>query len=201
MPNCRFTVTAIPLKAGASARRPNHHYWANVPCTVTFYDENSSFTTAEKNSIIYAMGYWNAIRKANGGYLVAMKLSNTRPSLPYSEFHKVNNPYYKFGGWTEFHPDSPGALTWTAVYINTAYSYSVGNASPGKRDFQSLVEHELGHALGIAHCHEIDDYGNPIKRCESPTDAQNVMNPLVPYGTNRRTLTSYDIGSYRTIYN
>ena len=66
----------------------------------------------------------------------------------------------------------------------------------GKYDINTVLTHELGHALGVPHCHEAAQDGN----CYSGSCSSNVMNRLVDTGEVRVTLTSYDKMMYRTQY-
>lgn len=86
-----------------------------------------------------------------------------------------------------------GELQSVAILLNSNYQWSVGS-SLGKYDIQTIVLHELGHALGVGHCHEI---GNP---CASPTCTSNVMYPIFATGQVKTTFQNYDISTYRSIY-
>ena len=79
------------------------------------------------------------------------------------------------------------------ISLNVNFQYAIGAVS-GKYDYQTIYEHELGHALGVAHCHEDG------KTCSSSTCSQNVMNLTAQTNFVRRTLKGYDIASYQYIY-
>lgn len=87
-----------------------------------------------------------------------------------------------------------GILDWVMVVFNTGdYSFTSSGTS-GSFDIQSIATHELGHAIGVAHCHEIGE------SCNSSTCSSNVMNPTIKENTIRRTLTDYDKSSKRVNY-
>ena len=82
------------------------------------------------------------------------------------------------------------------IYLNTwLYEFSVGGSS-SSYDIRTVVQHELGHALGVAHCHE---EGDPDP-CWSPTCNDNVMYRLIELGEVRTTFQPYDTASYINIY-
>ena len=116
----------------------------------------------------------------------------------------LTNNYIKFGdtldGWIAYCDPTPTTGELYAVTITLSWDHSwATNLSSNAYDVQTTVQHELGHALGIAHCHELDSsYGNGP--CWSTTCKSNVMYPIINKGERRTTLTSYDISSYRSIY-
>ena len=86
-----------------------------------------------------------------------------------------------------------GALYCVTVYLNPDKNWSIG-ASPGCYDIQTVVLHELGHVLGVAHCHEENEV------CYNSTCELNVMNRLTSPNSVRTTFQYYDTTSYKVIY-
>lgn len=76
----------------------------------------------------------------------------------------------------------------------------VSGVSPDGLDKQSVIVHELGHAIGIVHCHELDANGVDSGDCLSWTCPSNVMSPTLDVNTTKRNLTDYDIASKQLIY-
>lgn len=76
---------------------------------------------------------------------------------------------------------------------NSVNSFSFGSPQAEKYDFQTIIAHELGHALGIAHCHEKSE-----SACSS-TCVNNLMHPTVSTGV-RKSLQTYDKASLVAIY-
>ncbi len=181
---------AVPANA-ASPRLRLDSYWPKTPTTVYF---TCQFTGSERAACQYAMGAWNNVLAFDGDRMVRLEMT-TSPSEPYSEITRRYDKDWGYAGYCVHHPET-GPLTWVEIWINDDLPYSVG-AKPGTRDLQSIVVHELGHALGVAHCHELGTscFLDPF------TCSSNVMNPSVPYTQNRRVLSDYDKGSYRAIYN
>lgn len=84
------------------------------------------------------------------------------------------------------------------VMLNSNLKWSVSPTS-GCYDIQTITQHELGHALGVAHCHESTD----TKPCFSTTRSSNIMCPNIAIdtlGSSRRTFQPYDTSSYIVIY-
>lgn len=74
------------------------------------------------------------------------------------------------------------------------FTFTVGAAS-NKYDIQTVATHELGHAIGVAHCHEKGE-----SPCFSTTCSSNVMMREISSNSTRRTLTDYDKSSKQVIY-
>lgn len=93
-----------------------------------------------------------------------------------------------------------GEIDHVIIYLNFDQPFQEG---PGGLyteyyDVQSVILHELGHAIGIAHCHEKVE--GQEERCHSQTCAINVMRPTLDLNTHLRTLAEYDIASKQLIY-
>ncbi len=136
------------------------------------------------------MTSWNNVKNSHNETIVPMAFT--------SNSNHVNKIYSTSGEtWIgkNFPTHSNGILSADSVVFNSgSYTFTVG-AKPGKYDIQSVAVHELGHALGIAHCHQ-----NGETSCFSNTCSSNVMNPTIHNNSTRRNLTSYDSASKRTIY-
>lgn len=87
--------------------------------------------------------------------------------------------------------------------LNTFLGWSPIGAWP-KYDVWTLVGHELGHVLGVAHCHQsssnIEDEVTSDTECVSSTCDSNIMKPKISGGEKIHTLTAYDKSSYQLIY-
>lgn len=187
---CSFSFPALDSIASEETPSPLLNLgfkWEDTPRTVEFY---CSFTGSSRNAVQNAMNKWNAVKDIYGENMVTMELSNDSSldcAVEYAYLSAKNVGYCDM--------DILGTTILGArVQLNYAYNYSVGG-SASSFDIQTIVQHELGHALGIAHCHEGDS------ECFSPTCSQNVMNPNSNPLTIRHTLQDYDIASYRYIYN
>lgn len=160
------------------------YYWPNTPRTVTF---NCSFSTNEREAVRSAMQQWNGVTDSSGRSIISMYLSNYVTSD-----NIVNYSLYINAVATTQPYVIGGEVQSVNIILNSNYQWSVG-ASAGKYDIQTVVLHELGHALGVGHCHEIGYSCGSI--CSS-----NVMNPIIGTGTVRTTFQYYDTSTYRSIY-
>lgn len=87
-----------------------------------------------------------------------------------------------------------GQIECAQITINKVYEFTCGTQQQGKYDFKSVILHELGHTLGIAHCHESDS-----KACSSDC-SNNVMGPILKDATARTVLQNYDKASVVSVY-
>lgn len=72
------------------------------------------------------------------------------------------------------------------IGISTSHTFSTGTPSSTQYDLQSVITHEVGHALGLGHP---DD-----------TERTAVMYKSFSPGETRRTLSSDDIAGIAAIY-
>lgn len=161
--------------------------WYNTPKDAFI---KCDFSTAEREAVRAAMQQWNKVRDTKGKSIVSLYLTTgaTDSRVIYSNysFPKI--------GYTE-HILRGDEILGATIHLASTEKWSVGY-SPGCYDIQTVVLHELGHMLGVAHCHE--DGSEPP--CFSKTCESNVMNPYVSPGKIKRTFQEYDTASYIIIY-
>ncbi len=90
-------------------------------------------------------------------------------------------------------------LKYLVLLLCYDYTWST-SGDPYSYDVQTVTLHELGHALGVAHCHEAN--GDPENKgpCWNRTCLTNVMNPVASLGIQNTTLKEYDTASYLVTY-
>lgn len=153
---------------------------------------NSDFSSSQRTAIQSAMSKWNAVKTSDGDPMVTFHLTTSTAD---NSINYINN-YKSWVGYCSV-TKSGTNLVAVQIWLDSGYQWST-SAQSGKYDIQTVVQHELGHALGIAHCHEWaeDGYGP----CWSYTCLSNVMYPVARTNYRNVTLSDYDIASYQLIY-
>ena len=202
----RFLLSVIiifgmiaPIAASGAPRKSNGSYWPSNVTNIYFSYSSDQFNTTEAGQLSIALGRWNSANNrteadtlgVNKKYMyLTTGTSNNRISYPVSwvgmgydsSFVAVCDPY----------PDT-GAISQVSIYLNPNKSFSVSSQA-GKYHLQSIIVHEAGHALGVAHCHELGE------TCRSSTCGTNVMTRDIDPGEVRCALQPYDYSSYYVIY-
>lgn len=170
-------------------RKGTGNMWANTPRTVEL--DCSDFSGVNLAAIERAMDTWNDVESIHGGPIVTLESSSSWNTD--GVIKKVTDSRAPLGLMTPG-VGVGGYLDDVEITVNYYYSIVVG-AAVDCYDIQSIVTHELGHALGVAHCHEEGE------RCTSPTCSTNAMNPICPDNSIiRRVLSAYDSASYQYVY-
>ena len=174
--------------SAAEARKSLGYKWSNTYSSVYFY---CGFNEIWKNAIRSGMSSWNAVKEPG--------TDKTIVPMYFTNYSSHSNKIYSTSNQTwlgkMFPTQSNGVLTAASIAFNSGdYSFTVGAAS-GKYDIQTVATHELGHAIGVAHCHEQGE-----SPCFSPTCSSNVMMRTISSNSTRRTLTDYDKASKQVIY-
>ena len=143
-----------------------------------------------KDALNASMTSWNNVKNTSNETVVPMAFTSDSSHI---------NKIYTSSGQTWVARMYPTVTS--EYFIAASIAFNAGDytfavcAVPNKFDIQTVATHEMGHAIGIAHCHEESDNSCFIGTC--PT---NVMNPTLAKNTTRRVLTSYDISSKQVIY-
>ena len=146
----------------------------------------------KRAAVSSAMYKWSNVRDTiTGKTLITMSLTrnNTDNYVVMAD---------SFGMWVGYCDvfQVGGVTKAVTVKLSTDEEWYVGEKT-GAYDVQSVVLHELGHAAGIAHCHESTEGKGP---CWSSTCLRNVMYPFAETNQIKMTFTDYDESSLMLIY-
>lgn len=168
--------------------------WANTPRMI--HINVSSLPSNYANEATAAMNLWNRVtdpvtKKSRVFMLRTQGTGTGNSTIVMGSLRSgtvgYTDPTYVYNG-------KYNEMLGVKIILNSSVSWSIGKKA-NCYDVKSIVLHELGHALGVAHCHEAG-----VSSCFSPTCSKNVMQPTIGPNTVRTTLQAYDIGSYQTIY-
>ncbi len=163
-------------------------WWHDTPKTVYVY--TGDLPTLEKSLAVTSMNTWNAVRTLDNQLMVTF----TSTQNDFGADGRIHYGYYgNYVGYCQPYYIGDELRTFDITLNNAVYQFYNGLAA-GKYDIRTIMTHELGHALGVAHCHEQGE------TCYSSTCSTNVMNRLAQVNLLRRTLKPYDIASYQYIY-
>lgn len=123
----------------------------------------------------------------------------------------VTNQAYGFEGSTtilayvDYFPSQCLGCGTKSITVNTYHVFSVGPGPPltGQYDLQSVMTHEFGHVLGLAHMHAGSCGATSNPSCGA-SGSMEAMSPLFyntgPSETCQRTPTASDVGSANGAY-
>lgn len=185
----------VPLSVSAQPRKSNGNHWPDGVSVLYFSYNDNDFTSAELLEIQQAFAIWNSANSMSDAttlgvhkkymYVTAGESDNEirRPiSWQYSNSYTAYcEPHYI--------NEATGELDYVHILLNDNKNFST-TVQSDHYHLRSVVAHEAGHALGVAHCHE---YG---ETCRSSTCTSNVMNRDLDTEQVRITLQPYDYSSY-----
>lgn len=190
-----FMSPAPVLGAGTPRLQVGNYHWADTPRDIFIYCSTSDFTRSEREAIRDALSEWNAIRSYSGRLMVSAYLTTNDDSYEVEGRFTFENHRTDYVAHTLHEESDNGEIQSVTIILNSYYDFSVGGSST-TFDLQTIVQHEMGHVLGVAHCHE---EGQP-EPCWSATCLDNVMNRRMEPNEVRTEMQPYDIGSYKSIY-
>ena len=181
-----FCVGCCCMPASAKSL-PYRWYKTSIPF-------NCYFSANQRAAVTRACRKWTDVRTTNGKQMLSLYV--VQDSVTVDNVVKFESDL-GFGRVAYCLPNpEKGELQAVTIKLESGKKWSVGKAKDCY-DIQTIVQHELGHAIGIAHCHEASEGSGP---CWSATCLKNVMYPIARTNYQNITLTDYDISSYRLIY-
>ena len=186
-----FVLMYQPILVYANSVNPrlrNGYKWYDTPRNIYF---KCDFENAEREAVRAAMNTWNAVKDPDGNSMVSMFLTTDEV---YNEVEKT----VSYNGWIGYCDILAigDEIAGVKIQLDSNQKWSTTGEADAY-DVQTVVLHELGHALGVAHCHEKSEGDGP---CWSATCLTNVMNPSGKKGNINTTLKEYDTASYIVIY-
>lgn len=188
-------------------RLSNGWYWDHNTLKVYF----QNYTSYEKSAVQDALTLWSYVTYPDNFYLVQFIFDCSSSNTIYNADLIFEWEYYTtdIAGHTVMYDiygtssDEPGyvvgPISQVRIKMNLNKTFSYGTtAETGKFDFRSAVAHELGHGLGVAHCHERE--GHPENYACSTNCPNNVMTPVLPAKKIRMILQPYDRASLVNTY-
>lgn len=194
---CIFTISKNIAQA-AYPRASEGYHWADKNATIKFYPLGVAFRTEIED----AMATWNEVTDYRTGEpIVPMSLTSDGDCLNLIVTMNDGTASGLLGKTRTIYDEQTGEIDYVTISLNMDMPIRSGpnKFEPEYYDAQSIILHELGHAIGIAHCHEKGEAGEEEK-CYSQTCSSNVMRPSLAPNTQLRTLAEYDIASKQLIY-
>jgi len=169
----------------------NGYYWETN--SLKYFVSENKYTQTEINLIAAAFNQWSDV--TYGEYRVQFTFTRVYNSDDADIiFGKENRTFYEHGytDWGSSTGGDEGPLEKAYIRLSESANIvtTISSSLPSNSyDFSSVILHEIGHALGIAHC------------CEHPeTPCDNVMCYNLSVGELRRDLRQYDEASLIAIY-
>lgn len=156
---------------------------------------NCYFSANQRAAVTRACGKWSDVRTTNEKQMLSLYVVQDSVTVDNVIRFEDLSLWGDIGKCIPEYTEQ-GKLMSVTIKLHSGAKLSVGKAK-GCYDIQTIVQHELGHAIGIAHCHEASEGSGP---CWSATCLKNVMYPIARTNYQNITLTDYDISSYRLIY-
>ncbi|WP_282020497.1 matrixin family metalloprotease [Planomicrobium okeanokoites] len=181
-------LISFSISNEVQARGLGYKWGANVSSVKFDCNFNSTWTNAVKA----AMTTWNNVSSDK-------PMSCTSDSASSANDISASNQSPETYTAKMF-PSVYNSSTWGYVFksadivFNTSKSWTSEGAVSGKYDIQSTATHELGHALGIAHCHDnSSDHA-------SGDSAYTMYNSGSTNSIHKRSLTTYDKNAKLSLY-
>ncbi len=169
------------------------------PTVYSVVTSNPAFATVIYN----ARNAWNVTSAAN--YIGGWSGRVTGSDCPSGEMQIGAVAYSGGGGTCGFLPPSGAALAFMdfatrSITVNLNYSWSL-SPGPGQYDLQSVLTHEFGHVLGLAH----QDAGvcntTSSASCATTPNKETMGAGQYDGETCQRDLSTNDINSANNLYN
>lgn len=189
----------VPMAASGATRSSNGRYWPDSVTNIYFRCNPTQFSQTEIQDISAGLNKWNGANSRPEATTLGVDkkyMYVTSESSDNQIYYGDSAIYYgsrAIANCIILPNVQSGPISCIQIELNPHLNFTSYQSSTAYH-LQSIIVHEAGHALGVAHCHE------GSASCRSSTCPSNVMNPIIEKGQFRYTLQPYDYSSYYVIY-
>jgi len=141
-----------------------------------------------------AFNAWNNVKDSSGNNIFPLSRSSSGTNGSIEFLYNSGATWLGKVNVTQYETGSTTYIKKVVIYLNDYHNLSI-SALPGYYSIPSILTHEVGHVLGLMHCHEVGG-----GKCSSSTCTSNVLQPSLNAGVTRTTLQTFDKNAKTKLY-